>query len=148
MRKAVRAIVIKDGKLLVMHRNKFGKEYETLPGGSIEVGESYEQALLRELQEETSVVVKPERLVFVEQAGDPYGTQYVFLCSYVSGEPQLAPDSEEALINKLGQNLYEPKWVAVSELSNLPFLSEKLKGMIMESIATQFPSDTIEFASA
>lgn len=45
MRRAVRAIIIKDKQLLVMHRNKFGTEYETLPGGNIEVGETPEQAV-------------------------------------------------------------------------------------------------------
>lgn len=148
MRRAVRAIVIKDGHLLVMHRNKFGKEYETLPGGNIEIGESTEQALLRELSEETSVEVEVQQLVFIEHAGDPYGSQYVYLCKYVSGEPQLAPDSEEALINKLGQNLYDPKWVSLEELPNLPFLSEKLKQSIVEAAATEFPAEAIEFTSA
>jgi ADP-ribose pyrophosphatase YjhB (NUDIX family) len=147
MRKAVRAIVLREGNLLVMHRNKFGKEYDTLPGGNIELGETQEQALLRELSEETSVQVTPKRLVFIEQAGDPYGTQYVFLCDYVSGEPQLSPTSEEAYINKLGQNLYEPKWVAVSDLPELPFLSEKLKQAILQAISTEFPAEPLEFAS-
>jgi ADP-ribose pyrophosphatase YjhB (NUDIX family) len=45
MRKAVRAIIIKDDKLLVMNRNKFGKVYDTLPGGNVEIGETLEQAL-------------------------------------------------------------------------------------------------------
>lgn len=55
IRKAVRAIIIKEGQLLIMHRNKFGQEYDTLPGGNIEVGETPEQALYRELEEETMV---------------------------------------------------------------------------------------------
>jgi 8-oxo-dGTP diphosphatase len=147
MRKAVRAIIIRDGKLLVMHRNKFGNEYETLPGGNIELGETSEQALLRELSEETSVQATIKRLVFIEQAGDPYGTQNIYLCDYVSGEPQLAPDSEEAHINKLGQNLYEPKWVSVSDLPGLPFLSEKLKQAILQAVDTEFPAEPLEFAS-
>jgi 8-oxo-dGTP diphosphatase len=144
VRRAARAIVIKDGKLLVMHRNKFGTEYETLPGGNIEMGETHEQALVRELDEETTIAVSDPRLVFIEEAGDPYGTQYVFLCTYVSGEPQLKEDSEEAHINKLGQNLYEPKWVDVSELPNLPFLSERLKQAIVDSVAGEFPAEPIE----
>ena len=148
MRKAVRAIILKDDKLLVMHRNKFGKEYETLPGGNIELGETPEQALLRELVEETSVEVSPKQLVFIEHAGDPYGTQYIYLCEYISGEPQLAPDSEEAHINKLGQNLYEPKWVSVTDLPDLPFLSEKLKDLLLQAVKTEFPTEAIEFASA
>lgn len=148
MRRAVRAIILKDDRLLVMHRNKFGKEYETLPGGNIELGETPEQALLRELVEETSVKVTPKQLVFIEHAGDPYGIQYVYLCEYISGEPQLAPDSEEAHINKLGQNLYEPKWVSIADLPELPFLSEKLKDLLLQAVKTEFPTEAIEFASA
>lgn len=142
-RQAARAIVIKDDRLLVMHRNKFGTEYETLPGGNVEVGESPESAVVRELLEETSVTIGDKRLVFVEEAGDPYGTQFVYLCTYVSGEPMLAPNSEEAFINKLGDNLYEPKWVRIADLPNLPFLSEKLKAKIMDSAATSFPEEPV-----
>ena len=144
MRRAARAIVIKDGNLLVMHRNKFGTEYETLPGGNVELGETPDQAVLRELHEETSVVVSNPRVVFVEEAGDPYGTQYIYLCDYVSGEPQLAPDSEEEYINKLGQNLYEPKWVVLTDLPNLPFLSEKLKQAILDAVAGGFPTEPMQ----
>lgn len=139
MRRAVRAIVIRDDSLLVMHRNKFGKEYDTLPGGNIEVGETPEQALQREVSEETSIIIDNHRLVFVEDAGDPYGVQYIFLCNYVSGEPRLAEDSEEAHINKLGQNLYDPRWVRLTELPDMPFLSEKLKAAILSAVKTGFP---------
>ena len=44
MRTAVRAIVIKDQSLLVMHRNKFGQEFYALVGGGVDYGESAEQA--------------------------------------------------------------------------------------------------------
>jgi 8-oxo-dGTP diphosphatase len=142
-RQAARAIVIKDNQLLVMHRNKFGTEYETLPGGNVEVGESSEAAVVRELHEETSVTVTDVRLVFVEEAGDPYGTQFIYLCTYGSGEPMLAPDSEEAHINRLGENLYEPKWVQIADLPNLPFLSDKLKTKIIESVARGFPEEPV-----
>lgn len=142
-RQAARAIVIKDSQLLVMHRNKFGTEYETLPGGGVEVGESPEAAVVRELQEETSVIVSDARLVFIEESGDPYGTQFVYLCTYGSGEPMLAPDSEEAFINKLGENLYEPRWVQIADLPNLPFVSEKLKAKILESLASEFPEEPL-----
>ena len=89
VRRAVRAIIIRDGNLLVMHRNKFGKQYYTLPGGNIEMGETPEQAVFRELHEETMVTVANPILKFVEEAGDPYGTQYVFHCEYISGDPRL-----------------------------------------------------------
>jgi 8-oxo-dGTP diphosphatase len=143
-RQAVRAIVIKDGQLLVMHRNKFGTEYDTLPGGGVEIGESPEAAVIRELAEETSIVVSNQQLVFIEEAGDPFGTQLIYLCDYVSGEPKLADDSEEAHINKLGQNLYEPKWVPLASLPGLPFLSEKLKTTILTAVEKGFPQTALQ----
>lgn len=139
MRRAVRAIVIKDNNLLVMHRNKFGQEYDTLPGGGVEIGESPEQALVREVAEETSIQIRLERLVFVEEAGDPFGTQLIYLCEYQSGEPALNEHSEEAQINKLGQNLYEPRWVDLSKLSTMPFVSERLKQAVLTAVANGFP---------
>lgn len=144
MRRAVRAIVIKDDNLLVMHRNKFGKEYDTLPGGNIEVGETHEQALFRELDEETTLLITNPVMKFIEEAGDPYGTQYIFLCDYVSGEPQLRAGSEEEHINKLGLNLYNPMWVPLAELTDKPFLSEKLKHAILAAIKDGFPEKPVE----
>src|SRR4051812_16483901 len=98
MRKTSRAIIIKDGKLLVTKRNKFGSEYYILIGGGVDIGETLEQALYRELAEESGVQVTNPRLVFTEQAGWIYGLQNIFLCDYASGEPALHPESAEAKI--------------------------------------------------
>ncbi len=144
MRRAARAIVIHNDNLLVMHRNKFGTEYETLPGGAIEIGEETENAVIRELLEEASIVATNQRLVFVEDAGDMYGIQYVFLCDYVSGEPQLDPDSPEAPIHAMGKNLYEPKWVSLADLPQLPFVSERLKQAIIGAVTNGFPVEPVE----
>ncbi len=140
MRKAVRAIVIHDNQLLVMHRNKFGQEYYTLIGGGIDPGESPEQALLREVHEESGLRISNPRLVYVEEAGDPFGTQYIYLCDYVSGEPALRPDSEEAMIHELGKNLYVPMWLPVSQFASLPFVSETLKQEIISALQGNFPA--------
>lgn len=144
MRKAARAIVIRDDELLIMHRDKFGTKYDTLPGGNVEVGESTEEAVRRELREETGLDVGSCRLVFIEDAGEPYGTQYVYLCDYIGGEPQLAPESEEAAINKLGKNLYKPMWVSLAELSDRPFKSETLKQHILTAVADGFTQEPLQ----
>lgn len=146
MRKAVRAIVFKDNQLLVIKRNKFGREYYTLPGGGIKIGEAPEQALWREMAEETGLELGKARLVFVEAAGDPFGTQYVYLVNYTGGDPVLSPDSDEAGINKLGHNLYEPMWLPIGELQSTKFLSEKLKQAIVTSIKSGFPEQAVEVA--
>lgn len=139
MRKAVRAIVVKDDALLVMHRNKFGEEYYTLVGGGIDLGETAEQALFREVKEETTLDIANPRLVFVEEAGDPYGNQYIYLCDYMDGEISLPPESEEAKIHALGQNLYKPMWLPIKQLPDVPFLSETLKSVLMNALSHGFP---------
>lgn len=137
MRRAVRAIVIRDGALLVMHRNKFGHEYYTLVGGGIAHGETPEQSLYRELSEETGVAVANPRLVFVEDADALYGLQYIYLCDYVSGEPALSPESNEAKISALGKNLYMPRWLPLAELPDVTFLSESLKDNLLQAVRSQ-----------
>lgn len=144
MRRAVRAIVINENKLLIMHRNKFGSEYDTLPGGNVEVGESFEQALYRELHEETQINIRKPRLVIVEHAGNPYGDQYIYLCEYINGEPKLLEGSEESHINRIGNNIYEPMWVELSILHNRKFLSEKLKSLILHYCQTDWPEAPVE----
>lgn len=144
MRKAVRAVVVKDGKLLVMYRNKFGKEYYNLPGGGIDLGETAEQSLSRELSEETSVTVRQPKLVFVEEAGNPNGTQFIYLCEYVSGEPALSQTSEEFKINALGHNLYKPMWVEISKFSSLPFVSEHLRDAVAACLRDGFPEKPVD----
>ncbi|WP_281821029.1 NUDIX domain-containing protein, partial [Eisenbergiella massiliensis] len=56
---AVRAIIIKNG-LFAMQLGNSG-EYK-IPGGTVEEGESFEQALLREIREETGLSVKPDSI--------------------------------------------------------------------------------------
>lgn len=139
MKQAARAIIVRGNKLLVIHRNKFGKEYYTLPGGGVEQGETPEQAVFRELQEETGLKAKDCRLVFVEDAGPPYGTQYMFLCQDPGGNVAMHPDAIEAELNKLGKNLYTPLWLSIEDLTKQPFVSENLKKTLILAFDKGFP---------
>ncbi len=59
-RPSVRGIIIKNGKILMIHSLKY--DYYKLPGGGIEKGESYEDALIREVGEESGYVLKPDSI--------------------------------------------------------------------------------------
>lgn len=144
MRTASRAIVVKDSQLLVMHRNKFGHEYYALVGGGVDFGENAEQALYREVREEASIEIANPRLVIIEDAGSIFGIQYIYLCDYVSGEPQLAADSIEAKITADGKNLYTPMWQPVSELPTLNLLPAELKDALTAGLRDGFPEQPIQ----
>jgi 8-oxo-dGTP pyrophosphatase MutT (NUDIX family) len=143
MRQAVRAIIVRDDKLLVMQRNKFGNIYYTLIGGGIDEGETPKQAVVREVAEETGLVVKPEtvRLVFMHEAGEPFGTQHIFTCEAIGSDVQLRPDSEEAAIHSDGQNLFTPMWLPIDEIPKVPFRSEQMAKAIYAAIKHGFASE-------
>ncbi len=144
MRVSVRAIVIHEQRLLLMRRNKFGHEYYTLIGGGIDHGETPEAALYREVAEETTLKIANPRLVIVEDAGPSYGLQYIYLADYVSGNPVLAVDSEEAKDNALGQNLYQPLWLPTTELNTIDLLPIELKQVLLKHLGEGFPEQTIQ----
>jgi 8-oxo-dGTP pyrophosphatase MutT (NUDIX family) len=110
-------IVLRGAKVLVMFRRKEGREYYTFPGGGVEDGESVEQAVIRELGEETTVVAEAERLLY-HHIIDDGSEQYFYLCRYVSGEPSIHPGSPEAERMKAG-NYYDPRWVPLVDLPGM-----------------------------
>ena len=62
----VGAIIMKDGKIL-MAGNDLNSGYLYSVGGRIKFGETAEQAVIREVFEETGVVMKVDRLGFVHE---------------------------------------------------------------------------------
>jgi len=90
-------LYIKDGKLLSA-RSK-GKALFYIPGGKREIGESDEQALIREIQEEISVDLIPDTIkyaaTFTAQAdGKNNETKVKLTCYYADFEGELCRDAE------------------------------------------------------
>lgn len=146
MRSCARAIVIRGDDMLLMKRNKMGKEYYTLLGGSVEKNETSDQAAIREVMEESAVMIDQPRLVFIEEAGPPYGTQFVYLCNYISGEPGLPSNSEEAFWSTPGKNTYEPVWFPIKDMNGIPFVSPLLKEAIFMALKHGWPKEPYRFS--
>ena len=64
----VGAVIIKDGKILLEKRkNEPGKGKWSIPGGLVELGETIEQTVIREVKEETGLEVeKPKHIDVVD----------------------------------------------------------------------------------
>lgn len=102
---AVGAIVFREAAVLLVKRGQEPNRGRwSVPGGSLEVGETVEAAAVREVREETGVVARPLRPVYVmdfvdRDPADRVRWHYVLidvLCEYVSGEPVAASDAENA----------------------------------------------------
>ncbi|MGB8780385.1 MAG: NUDIX hydrolase [Candidatus Bathyarchaeia archaeon] len=62
----VGAIIIQNGKILLEKRkNDPGRGKWSIPGGLVELGESLEETVIREVQEETGLVVDAPKLIDV-----------------------------------------------------------------------------------
>ena len=95
-------VVLIDGRVLLIRRGKEPLRGRwVIPGGTVELGETLQEALVREVQEETAVTVRPREVVLVfdriHREGDAVTYHYVivdYLCDYVSGEPRAGSDAE------------------------------------------------------
>ena len=98
----VGAVVVKDGQVLLIRRGKEPLRGRWLvPGGTVEYGEDLEQALVREVEEETGLTVRPREVVAVvdriHREGDRVLHHFVivdYLCDWIGGEPQAGSDAE------------------------------------------------------
>lgn len=130
------AIVIHNGCLLLMHRIKNQKEYYTFPGGTVEDGEDVKTAAVREVLEESSIIVKPLDLVYHWQVVDEQKViiknEYFFACEYISGEPMLSPDAiEHQRINE--SNFYQPLWMKINQIKDLCLYPLEVRDLLSES---------------
>jgi 8-oxo-dGTP diphosphatase len=102
---AVGAIVIRDDEVLLVKRNKPpGRGLWSIPGGSIELGETLQEAAEREIMEETGVIIRAKEPIYtfdvIERDDEGHiRFHYVIvdlLADYVSGEPSPRSDASEA----------------------------------------------------
>ena len=126
----VGAIVFHGGKLLLIQRGQEPlKGWWTLPGGLVEAGEHLEDAVRREMLEETGLRVKPSSIVTVFERIMPDGggrTEYHYvivdyLCELEGGELCAASDVADA------------RWFATDEMQALKIASGT-PGVIQKAI--------------
>lgn len=108
----VAGIVIHGGKILISQRPA-GKHLEGMwefPGGKVQVGESHEIALRRELSEELGInaIIGPEFHFVDHKYPEKWVKIWFYLCGVESGEP-----------SSLERNPF--KWIDLEELSQFKF---------------------------
>jgi len=103
--------MVRDGdKVLVQRRNDPGWPGVVFPGGHVEAGESFTDAVIREVYEETGITIEHPRLCGLKQFRNREGLRYIvflYRTETFSGEVR---SSEEG----------EALWLPFSELKNEP----------------------------
>jgi ADP-ribose pyrophosphatase YjhB (NUDIX family) len=97
-------VVIHEGRVLLVRRGKEPlKGRWVVPGGTVELGETLEDAVVREVREETGIVVRPRDvlLVFDRILKDEGGVRYHYVivdyvCDYAGGRLEAGSDAQDA----------------------------------------------------
>ncbi|MFA5061998.1 MAG: NUDIX domain-containing protein [Patescibacteria group bacterium] len=123
------AILIKDGKILLMKRNKYGNKYYSMPGGTVEKNENLKDTAKREILEETGLhfqfdAKKPLRIL-------THRDEYYFFTKDIVGEEALG-GPEKA--RNAPDNYYELEWVDLKKLPAVRLLPESLKKKLIASL--------------
>lgn len=119
-----KAVIVKDGKYLVLKRALDSKNYPgfwDFPGGKLELGEDPYESLEREVMEETNLKIKVGKPVFTfsEMSWDQRGYVVFILydCELVDGELKLSEEHTNS------------KWASAGEIKEsdvegymLPFM--------------------------
>ena len=126
----VRAVVIKNGKVLTLERNKESDHFWCFPGGGVEEGESEQEALKRECLEEVNVRVKVGKKIYYQDF-EGYGINF-YLCEIVSGKvgkgngPEYQNGSDYS-------GTHQPIWLPVKDLEKYDLRPNELRDRILKN---------------
>lgn len=133
IRNSTKAIIIKDGMML-FGQYKFsadGTKYSYLPpGGGQNKGETLEEAVVREVFEETGATIVVKELLFVREYIEPdslwgniHQVEFFFRCELLSEiRPALATEPDELQVDIV--------WLPITALNNYNIYPTKLKESI------------------
>ncbi len=128
-----RAIIIVEDKILVMKRNRQGRDYAVIPGGGLEGSETPEQCCQRELREEFGIEVEPIRLIYrIEQKSTIQG---FFVAKWISGEIHKT-DAEEYTCDTSKYGTFEPAIVPIKDLKAVNLVPHEVCEQLLQDLET------------
>ncbi|GMR04494.1 MAG: hypothetical protein BMS9Abin23_0392 [Thermodesulfobacteriota bacterium] len=126
-RELTAGLIIRDKKILLLNNTKYGLLRVEPPGGKVRAGESYIEALKREVREELGVEAGRFRFFGVYGTDSPEGEfpVHMYFCDILSGEPtNMEPEKSSGLC-----------WYGVSAMERL-----MREGSLVKNMALALPS--------
>lgn len=110
-RDMVAGLIIKNGKLLLVHNIKHNGLRIEPPGGKKNENEAWEESIVREIKEELDILVNATKLFGVYDTFSPEGdfSVHMYFCKIIKGEPRI---TEPDKINEF-------QWYSFDELEEL-----------------------------
>ena len=111
---AAGGITIKNSAvLLVRYRDGNGGTYLVGPGGALEDDENVEQAIVRETEEETGIIVRPRRVAIIEDlmCSRFKMSKIWMICEVVAGEVRRTKGAEK-------EGIIEAAWFTRDQLAD------------------------------
>ena len=122
-RVCARGITFINNQIVLIERyKKEGNQmlhYFTIPGGGVDIGESYEEAAIRETKEETTL--ETEIIQYLEREEYECGIVYWYLLRYISGTPKLGG---EELERNNPDNYYEVVLINYDDVDKINILGK------------------------
>ena len=128
----VAALAMYQGHVLIHQYEDY--DYWSLPGGNVELGETTQEALKRELQEEANLDVTVDRLLwvhenyFVRKSGWGAGRHIHELCFYYL--VRMNTEKTFQFTGREGEKKLRFKWVLLDEINAYPLMPSFLKSRL------------------
>lgn len=110
-----------DGEIILINSPRRGWEY---PGGMVEPGETFQDALIREIKEETGVDVGITGFIGLCKNVEKDVVNIFFSCRYLKGELTTSNESSEVMWVKKEDAL---------DMVTFPLTRKRLQNMLLES---------------
>lgn len=133
----VSGVFIYDNKLLV---NKYGDDSYCLPGGYVEIGETSEEAVLRELKEEINLDFKINSFMGITEnffinlrKQKTHGIDFYYNVSLINNDDYEKIDCDRVENDKEGIIQHHFKWINLNELEEYNLLPSCIKNKIKQN---------------
>lgn len=121
-------ILIKNNKILLMKRGKYGDDYYSMIGGTVEQGEDIKTTAEREAREETNLkfsIDKEKKPLYVQT----HREEYYFFGKDIEGQECLG--GPEKMRNN-PNNSYQLEWIDIGKLKKIKLHPKQLKNKLLE----------------